>query len=139
MKLSKILAASFLGAAMALFAVPGPARAADHGDAPNIDGDTGADIADVFAFLDPNDNTKVCIIGTFHGFIVPGEAPNFAAFDTNVLYRFAIANTGGPKANEFIDLTFSPRVGSSTVSTDHPLVTRCGWFNPTAPGSAPHR
>ena len=52
---------------------PSMVRAADHGDAPNIDNDAGADIADVFAFLDPNDNTKVVIIGTVHGFIVPGD------------------------------------------------------------------
>ncbi len=117
MKFSKILAAGFLGAAMSLFAVPGPARAADHGDAPNVDNDSGADIADVFAFLDPSDNTKVCIIGTFHGFIVPGEAPNFAAFDPNVLYRFAIENTGDAKPDEFIDLTFSPRTAAGVPQT----------------------
>src|SRR3954470_20900814 len=82
------------------------ARAADHGDAPNVDNDSGADIADVFAFLDPNDNTKVIILGTVHGFIVPGEAANFAAFDPNVQYRFDLEQTGDAKADSSIIVTF---------------------------------
>jgi hypothetical protein len=44
------------------------------------------------------------------GFIVPGEAVNFAIFDEKVLYRLAIENTGDPKPDSFIDVTFSPRV-----------------------------
>ena len=56
-------------------------RASDHGDAPNVDNDSGADIADLYAFLDPNDNTQVVMLGTVHGFIVPGEAGGFAKFD----------------------------------------------------------
>src|SRR5581483_9870825 len=87
----------------------GVARAADHADAPNVDNDSGADIADVFAFLDPNDNSQVVLVGTVHGFIVPGEAVNLAAFDPNVLYRFVIENTGDAKPDEFIDITFSER------------------------------
>lgn len=106
-----------MGMAFSFFAIPGPARAADHGDAPNVDNDQGADIGDVFAFLDPNDNSKVCIIGTFHGFIVPGEAANFAAFDSNVLYRFSIENTGDAKPDEFIDLTFAERTAASAPQT----------------------
>ena len=91
------------------------ARAADHGDAPNVDNDQGADIADVFAFLDPNDNTKVCIIGTVHGFIVPGEAPNFAAFDPNVKFRFNLEQTGDAKPDEYIEVTFSERTTTATA------------------------
>jgi hypothetical protein len=136
MKLSKILAAGFLGAAMSFFAVPSPARAADHGDAPNVDNDSGADIADVFAFLDPKDNTKVCILGTFHGFIVPGEAANFAAFDPNVLYRFAIENTGDAKPDEFIDLTFSERTAAGVPQTATiKLPNKKTFFAPTTPST----
>lgn len=93
------------------------ASAADHGDAPNIDNDSGADIADVFAFLDPNDNTKVVIIGTVHGFIVPGEAGNFAAFDPNVKYRFYLEQTGDAKPDAFFDVTFSERTNSTDPQT----------------------
>jgi len=94
-----------------------PSMAADHGDAPNVDNDSGADIADVFAFLDPNDNTKVIIIGTVHGFIVPGEAGNFAAFDPQLQYRFDLEQTGDAKADASITVTFSERTAGTAPQT----------------------
>ena len=98
----------------ALLAAPAFVRSADHGDAPNVASDSGADIADIFLFLDPNDNTRVIIIGTFHGFIVPSEAVNFGAFDENLLYRFTLETTGDARPDSTIDITFSPRGSSGT-------------------------
>src|SRR4029078_7581087 len=102
-------------------------RAADHGDAPTVAHDQACDLADVYFFLDPHDNTKAIIIGTFHGFIVPGEASNFAIFDPTVRYHFEIyndhvnlpadqVNAKKIKANKTIDVTFSPRVGGPDPS-----------------------
>jgi len=95
----KTLANSLLSSASAAllavgftFASPAISRAADHGDAPALAHDQGADIADVYTFMDPKTPGNVVIIGTVHGFIVPGEAGNFAAFDNNVKYRFEIYN-----------------------------------------------
>jgi len=95
----KTLANSLLSSASAaLLAVgftlasPAISRAADHADAPAMTQDQGADIADVFTFLDPKDPSRVVIIGTLHGFIVPGEAGNFAAFDDTVKFRFEVYN-----------------------------------------------
>lgn len=88
---------------------PHVARAADHGDAPTAAGDQGADLADVYSFLDPNDNSKVVIITTVRGFIVPGEAVNFAIFDPSVKFRIEIENTGDEKPDQFIDISFSER------------------------------
>src|ERR1043166_7656827 len=87
-------------------------RAADHGDAPNVAGDQAADIGDVYFFLDPNDNSKAVIIMTVRGFIVPGEAVNFAIFDPNVNYRLEIDNDGDAKAEQFIDVTFDKRAAN---------------------------
>lgn len=87
----------------------GAVRAADHGDAPNVAGDQACDIADVYFFLDPNNNNKVVLIGTFRGFMVPGEAVNFGIFDPNVRYRFEIENTGDARPNAFVDITFDKR------------------------------
>ena len=109
-----------LVAVLAAFAgLPGgrAAMAADHGDSPNVAHDQGADIADVFAFLDPNDNTRVIIAATFHGFIVPGEAVNFGIFDPNLRYRFEIENTGDAEPDEFIDVRFSQRTATSEAQT----------------------
>ena len=97
--------------ALAAFSIVSPvARAADHGDAPFVAGDQFADLADIYAFLNPNDNTKVDIIVTFRGFIVAGEAVNFAIYDPTLRYRIEIENTGDAKADKFINVSFSPRI-----------------------------
>jgi hypothetical protein len=98
---------------LAIVLSAGKARGADHGDAPGIAHDQGADIADAFLFLDPNDNTKVVMAMTFHGFIVPGEAVNFGIFDPNIRYRFEIENTGDEKPDLFIHVLFSKRVSTA--------------------------
>ena len=87
--------------------------AADHGDAPLTAHDLGADLNDAFMFLDPNDNTRVIMIMTVHGFIVPGENSNFGIFDPAIRYRFEIENTGDAKSDGFIDVRFSPRVANA--------------------------
>lgn len=88
-----------LVAAVTSLLLPLALRAADHGDAPALAHDQGADIADVFAFMDPTTGigatagkADVILIATFHGFIVPGEASNFGVFDHNIRYRFEIYN-----------------------------------------------
>lgn len=88
--------------------------AADHGDAPFVAQDQGADIADVFIFLDPNDNSKIVIAVTIHGFIVPNEAVNFGVFDPNVRYRFEIETTGDAKPDSFLDVRFTPKDTASS-------------------------
>ncbi|MDQ3586588.1 MAG: DUF4331 domain-containing protein, partial [Acidobacteriota bacterium] len=66
-----------LTAALALVLAPAPSlNAADHGDAPLSASDQGADLNDIYAFLDPNDNSRVILILTAHGFIVPNEMVN---------------------------------------------------------------
>src|SRR5688572_15052607 len=66
-KLSRLCSICVLAiCTVALGVLPaGYARAADHGDAPNVAGDQAGDLADVFVFLDPADNSKLVIIGTF--------------------------------------------------------------------------
>ena len=76
--------------------------AADHGDAPYLANDRGADLADAYFFLDPADNTRVIVAGTINGFIVPGEMVNFGIFDENLRYRFEIENTGDARPDLFL-------------------------------------
>jgi hypothetical protein len=95
--------------AAALCGSVGAVRAADHGDAPQVSNDRACDLADLYFFLDPNDNSKAVIISTVNGFIVPGEAVNFAIFAPNVRYRFEFENTGGVAPNFFIDVSFDRR------------------------------
>lgn len=89
--------------------------AADHGDGPAVSVDRSGDLNDLFLFLDPNDNTKVIMLMTMHGFIVPGEAVNFGVFDHNLRYRFEVEANGDPTPDGFIDVTFSEKVNSGAT------------------------
>jgi hypothetical protein len=89
-------------------------NAADHGDSPNNTNDRQADLADVYTFLDPNDNSQVFLAMTFQGFIVPAEAMNFTVFDHNVRYRFELETSGDAAPDHFIDVTFSEKTGAAS-------------------------
>ncbi len=91
--------------------------ASDHGDAPINSNDQGIDQGDTYAFLDPNDNTRVVLALTVRGFIVPGEAVNFAFFDDQVRYRFELETTGDAIPDQAINVTFSKRTSTSTPQT----------------------
>ncbi len=92
-------------------------NASDHIDSPIITQDRGSDLADTFAFLDPNDNSKVVLIMSTQGFIVSGEHFGMAIFDHNIRYRFEIENTGDAKPDQFIDVNYSPGLGRVTPQT----------------------
>jgi hypothetical protein len=109
-----LLLASITVLAAAVILAPGPRpKAADHGDAPLTAHDLGADLNDAYLFLDPNDNSRVIMIMTFHGFIVPGENGNFGILDPALRYRFEIETSGDAKPDKFIDVLFSPRVANA--------------------------
>lgn len=87
------------------------AIAADHGDAPLMASDMGVDIADTYFFMDPNDRSRVTIIQTQRGFIVPGESENLTVFDPQINYRLAIENTGDASSDINFNVRFSPKTG----------------------------
>ena len=91
--------------------------AADHGDAPFASNNQSTDIADVFAFLDPNDNSKLVLALTQRGFIASGENANFGIFDEFLQYRFLLETTGDAEPDQFINITFSSVAGSGGPQT----------------------
>ncbi|MBC5808633.1 MAG: DUF4331 family protein, partial [Candidatus Eremiobacteraeota bacterium] len=91
--------------------------ASDHIDSPILTQDRGADLADLYAFLDPNDNSKVVLIMSTQGFVVSGEHFGMSIFDPNIRYRFEIENTGDAKPDAFIDVTYSRGIGRLTSQT----------------------
>jgi hypothetical protein len=104
--------------AAAVMLTPAPSTdAADHGDAPFASLDRGAEITDIYAFLDPNDNSKLILGLGIHGFIPPGENNNFSPFDPNVRYRFEIETTGDGNPDQSIDIRFSPRTAVNVPQT----------------------
>jgi len=123
-----LLAANFLG--------PVAARAADHAEAPLVESDQAADIADVYAFLDPNDNSKVILAFDVHGFIVPGENGNLGGFDKDVLFRFNIENTGDAAPDKFIYVNFDEQTSRSQPQTAHVTIDGKSFTAPTTVSSA---
>jgi hypothetical protein len=126
---------AFLAFAVSLAPAPST-RAADHSEAPLVEGDREADIADVYAFLDPNDNSKLVIAFTLVGFIVPSELVNQGSFDPDARYRIELEETGDAKADRFIDITFSPRTSRTTPQTAT-IVLPDGRTTVTAPTTVP--
>ncbi|MDQ6785934.1 MAG: DUF4331 domain-containing protein [Acidobacteriota bacterium] len=96
---------------------PTQTEASDHIDSPIITQDRGADLADTYAFLDPNDNSKVVLIMSTQGFVVSGEHFGMAIFDNNIRYRFEIENTGDAKPDAYVDVYYSKGLGRVTAQT----------------------
>src|SRR5437867_8899619 len=112
------IAASILAAAAFL------AWAADHAEAPLVESDQAADIADVYTFLDPNDNAKVILAFDVHGFIVPGENGNLSGFDHDVLFCFNIENTGDAAPDKFIYVSFDEQTSRAQPQIAHITIGR---------------
>ena len=132
----KIVFALALTLAFTFMTIPvSNTEAADHGDAPLADEDRPADVDDVYAFLDPNDNSRLVLIVTLYGFIVPGEAVNFSAFDPRVRYLFGLETTGDARADQFIDIRFSARTSTTAPQTATVILPFGETF--TAPTTVP--
>jgi hypothetical protein len=111
-------------------------RAADHSEAPIPDENRGEDIADVYAFLDPADNTKLIVAATLVGFIVPSENVNQGVFDTKARFRFEFEETGDPRPDRFLQITFSPRTTPTSGQTATIILPGGQTFTaPTTPPS----
>jgi len=81
------------------------ARASDHRDSPTADANSEGDITDMFAFLDPNDTSKLVLIMNVNPFAVPAETPTYH-YSTQFLYQFKIANDRDFDADFVIQATF---------------------------------
>jgi hypothetical protein len=114
------------------------ARAADHRDAPTVDGIPQGDISDVFAFLDPNNPDNVVLIMNVNPFSVPAEMPGYA-FSNDLLYQFKIDNRDDARV-VIEDLVIE--VMFKTTSVGQQTVDVFGPFKPKVRGARavrPHR
>ncbi len=101
---------SLLVAPMLLAAAPG--FAADHREAPLAREDGTADINDIYAFLNPNDDSRVVLAMTVNPFSAPSE--NFSYnFSPNVLYTFKIDSDGDAVEDTVIDVSFADQADGS--------------------------
>jgi Domain of unknown function (DUF4331) len=96
-------------------------QAADHRDAPVVDGLPEGDITDVFAFLDPSDASKVVLIMNVNPFAVPAANPGYR-FSPDFLYQFKIDNTGDAVEDLVIQVQFTGLALPQTVQVFGPAV-----------------
>ena len=115
-KVAVFVAGLLIAGATAMAPLP-MTNAADHAESTSVAGDPGADLADVFAFLDPNDNSKVVLALDVEGFVVPSELLNLSFFAPDVTYRLEIENTGDAAPDQTIDITFSEQTSRSQPQT----------------------
>lgn len=90
-----------------------PGRASSHREAPLIAQDPLADNTDVYAFVDPNDQSMVTMITNFIPFEKPDGGPNFYQFDPNVVYALHVDNNG----DAIEDITFEWRFTTEVRNT----------------------
>ena len=109
--LTAFVGAAALGLGARFAPAPSVAGASDHIDSPTLAHDHASDIGDNWAFLDPNDNSRVVLMMSTNPFLISSEAIGQDIFDHNVRYRFEIENTGDAKPDAFVDVTYSRGVG----------------------------
>jgi len=92
---------------------------ADHGDGPNASNDAAGDLNDIYAFVDPNNNSNIVVIVTLRGFIAAGENGNFGQFDHRILTMLEVYLGGAlPAVPDFIvAFQFSPQVSRTSPQT----------------------
>ncbi|SPF36309.1 exported hypothetical protein [Candidatus Sulfopaludibacter sp. SbA4] len=107
---------------------PPPARAADHRDAPAVDGVGEGDISDIFAFLDPNDRTKLVLAMGVNPFSVPALLQTYH-FSNAFLYQFKIDYTSDYKEDVVVQVSFR------NTATSQNIHVRIGAPDPTSVGA----
>lgn len=127
---------AFLALAAGLAASP-VALAADHKEAPLIEGDPAADINDVYAFPNPADSTRFVLAMTVNPLTDPDQNGN-ANFSSSVRYRFEVDFNNDGKSERTIAVTFTKvENGAQTMTVDLPGRTDDFTAPVTLPSFAP--
>lgn len=87
------LGAVLLLSALSVITVSG----SSHREAPDIANDPQVDATDLYAFVDPNDPSKVNLIANYYPVQDPAGGPNFYRFADNAVYQIHIDNDGDAK------------------------------------------
>ncbi|MBY0495588.1 MAG: DUF4331 domain-containing protein [Cyanobacteria bacterium] len=87
-----------------------PGQASSHREAPLIAQDPTADNTDLYAFVSPDDATKVTLIANFIPFQDPNGGPNFYDFDPNVVYAIHVDNNGDAVEDVTFEWRFTTEV-----------------------------
>lgn len=94
------------GALLIAATTAGGVLASSHREAPLTASDPTIDSTDLYAFVSPNDSSKVTIIANYIPMQDPAGGPNFWMFDTNARYELNIDNTADGKPDVTYRFTF---------------------------------
>src|SRR5215217_9629313 len=97
-----------------LFASATRLLASDAADSPTAAKDAGADIGDVYFFLDPNDNNFAVAAVTVGGSISPAMNAQKGFFDAGVRFVFAFENTGDATPDYVVEVSHSAQTSRTT-------------------------
>jgi hypothetical protein len=111
-----------------------PVGASSHREAPLISNDAQADTTDVYAFVSPDRQDSVTLIGSWIPLESPEGGPNYYKFGDDVVYAINVDNVGDGKARISYQFTFNTVInnpntflyntGSVTSLTDSDLNVR---------------
>jgi hypothetical protein len=85
-----------------------------HREAPAISKDPVADNTDLYAFVSPDDTSKVTILANYIPLEEPAGGPNFFMFGDDVLYEIKIDNDGDSRE----DIVYQFRFKTTVVNPD---------------------
>ena len=77
-----------------------PLEASSHREAPLISEDPLADNTDLYAFVAPNDPSRVSIIANYIPFELPHGGPNYSTFGENIRYEVHVKNNGATAGDD---------------------------------------
>lgn len=86
--------------------------AADHREAPAVNGAGEGDIIDVYTFLDPKDDSRIVMIMGVNPFAVPAVLGSYK-FSPDFLYQFKVDRTGDALEDFVVQVLFDGTSGSS--------------------------
>ncbi|MCA9299034.1 MAG: DUF4331 family protein, partial [Phycisphaerales bacterium] len=99
---------------LCIAAVAGLALGADHKEAPLISEDASADIADLYAYLHPDDPSRLVLAMTVNPFSAPNEATGYH-FSPNVRYVFHVDTDNDGRAEQDVRVTFTKRASGGQM------------------------
>jgi Domain of unknown function (DUF4331) len=113
--LHKALAAVGVSALCLTTLAPTQSNASSHREAPLIAGTPSMDNTDLYAFVSPDDQTKVTILANWTPFEEPNGGPNFYPFAENTAHDINIDNNGDAKPDIIYRWTFKSTYKSANT------------------------
>jgi hypothetical protein len=85
-------------------------RASSHREAPLISNDAQADTTDVYAFVSPDRQDSVTLVGSWIPLEAPEGGPNYYKFSDDVVYTLNVDNVGDAQAHIQYQVRFKTEV-----------------------------